>query len=163
MTKKSKSQPARKAFRRPHLFGPPPILEGEEADAYNEILDRVFAAVAPTDFIEEIWVRDLVDVTWTMLRWRRLLAVLLSEEVSEKATDELMSLAEAQTELMEGPDKEEMEALLDDSAPGYDWDTQASKYPRADKKFKELCSSAESNAQHRSHSGKSGAKKFGYD
>ena len=47
---KSKNQPARKAFRRPHLFGPPPILEGEEADAYNEILDRVFDAIAPTDF-----------------------------------------------------------------------------------------------------------------
>ena len=73
---KSKNQPARKAFRRPHLFGPPPILEGEEADAYNEILDRVFDAIAPTDFLEEIWVRDLVDVTWTMIRWRRLLAVL---------------------------------------------------------------------------------------
>ena len=39
MTKKSQSHSARKAFRRPHLFGPPPILEGEEADTYNEILD----------------------------------------------------------------------------------------------------------------------------
>ena len=68
----------------------------------------------------------------------------LSEEVSEKATDESMSLAEAKTELMEGPDKEEMEALLDDSDPGYDWDTQVSKYPRANKKFQELCSSAKS-------------------
>ena len=141
---KSKNQPARKAFRRPHLFGPPPILEGEEADAYNEILDRVFDAIAPTDFLEEIWVRDLVDVTWTMIRWRRLLAVLLSEEVSEKVNDEAVSLAEAKTELMEGPEKEEMEALLDDSDPEYDWDTQVSKYPRANKKFQELWSAAKS-------------------
>ena len=35
--------------------------------------------------------------------------------MSEKANDEAVSLAEAKTELMEGPDKEEMEALLDDS------------------------------------------------
>ena len=62
MSKKSKRQSASKGFRRPDLFGPPPILEGEDPKAYDEILDRVFGAVGPTDFIEEIWVRDLVDV-----------------------------------------------------------------------------------------------------
>ena len=64
--------------------------------------------------------------------------------MSEKANDEAVSLAEAKTELMEGPDKEEMEALLDDSDPEYDWDTQVSKYPRANKKFQELWSAAKS-------------------
>ncbi len=83
MRKRSKSQSASKAFGRAHLFGPPPILEGEDAKAYDEILDRVFGAVGPTDFIEEIWVRDLADVTWAMFRWRRILAALISEQVCE--------------------------------------------------------------------------------
>ena len=83
-----------------------------------------------------------------MFRCRRILAALVSEEVSEKANDEAVSLAEAKTELMEGPDKEEMEALLDDSDPEYDWDTQVSKYPRANKKIPGTLVSSQVNPGH---------------
>jgi hypothetical protein len=143
MRKRSKNQSASKPFRRPHLCGAPPILEGEDSKAYDEILDRVFGAIGPTDFIEEIWVRDLVDVTWEMLRWRRILAALVSEQVSESVNDEAASLAEAQTEMMEGPEKADMEKLPDSDSE-FSWETLVAKYPRANKKFQELWSSAES-------------------
>ena len=58
MPKKSQRQSAVKASVRRDLFGPPPILDGEDPNAYNEILDRVFNAVGPTDFIDEILVHD---------------------------------------------------------------------------------------------------------
>jgi hydroxymethylpyrimidine pyrophosphatase-like HAD family hydrolase len=40
----------------------------------------VFGAVGPSDFVEEIWVHDLVDVTWTMFRWRQILSAFISQE-----------------------------------------------------------------------------------
>ena len=143
MQKKPKRRSSAKAFRRPHLFGPPPLLEGEDARAYNEMLDRVFSAVAPTDFIEEIWARDLVDVTWAMFRCRRLLAALMSDKVWEDVNDEACSRAEAATELMEGTEKEEMDKLLDFDS-GLSWETRVAQNPRANEKFQKLWSSAKS-------------------
>jgi hypothetical protein len=141
MRKKSKSQSCSKAFRRPHLFGPPPILERENAKAYNEMLEHVFSDLRPTDFIEEIWVRDLVDVTWSMFRWRRILAALMSEEVWERSNGLASSLAEAQTKLMEGSEKEEMDKLLDSELS---WEARVEQNPRANEKFQQLWSAAKS-------------------
>ena len=144
MSKKSKSQSASKALRRPHLFGPPPILEGEDARAYYEILDRVFGSVGPTDFVEEIWVHDLVDVTWSMFRLRRLQATLWTAEVSDDADRQASSRAVAEAELMEGAEKEEMNRLLD-SDSGLSWEARVEQNPRANEKFQELYSSARSS------------------
>ena len=59
-------------------FGPPPLLEGEDSKAYDELLARVSGKVAPTDVLEEIWVRDIVDYTWEAFRWRRLKTHLIT-------------------------------------------------------------------------------------
>jgi hypothetical protein len=56
------------------LFGPPSLFEGEDAKAYDELLMRISSAVKPVDILEEIWVRDLVDLTWDVVRLRRLKA-----------------------------------------------------------------------------------------
>ena len=36
------------------LFGPPPVIEGEDAAAYDQLLARICAAVKPVDVIYEI-------------------------------------------------------------------------------------------------------------
>jgi hypothetical protein len=54
------------------LFGPPPLLEGEDAVAYDEFLARVRAAVKPVDIIDEIFIADVVSLEWEVLRCRRL-------------------------------------------------------------------------------------------
>jgi hypothetical protein len=65
---------------RPHLgehldlFGPPPLFEGEDPKAYDEFLTRISTAVKPVDIIEDIWVRDFVDLTFDVFRLRRLKA-----------------------------------------------------------------------------------------
>jgi hypothetical protein len=141
--KKSKSQSPLKLSRRPDFFGPPPILEGEDSRAYNKMFDRVFDAIGPTDFIEEIWVRDLVDVTWAMLRWRRTLAALLTDEVWEETNDLATPLAEDQAQLMEGSEKEEMDRLLDSNSE-LSWEARVAKYPHANEKFQKLWSAAKS-------------------
>src|SRR5438034_3991903 len=58
--------------------GPVRLIAGEIAGAYDELLARVTAALKPVDIIEEIWVRDVVDLVWDTLRLRRLKASLLA-------------------------------------------------------------------------------------
>src|SRR5579872_6645240 len=41
------------------IFGPPPILEGEDATAYDSLLTRLYADLRPIDMIEEIWLREI--------------------------------------------------------------------------------------------------------
>src|SRR5271165_1287767 len=68
MSKKSTS----KAISRPSLFGPQPILEGEDAAAYDELFGRVYAAVKPVDVIDEMLMADWMALEWEVWRWRRL-------------------------------------------------------------------------------------------
>jgi hypothetical protein len=41
------------------LFGPPPLIEGEDAAAYDQLLARICAAVKPVDIIDEIFIADV--------------------------------------------------------------------------------------------------------
>ena len=65
------------------ILGSPPILDGESLDTYNAMHDRARSAAAPADFIEEIWVRDVVDLTWEVLRLRRMKAKFINARSSE--------------------------------------------------------------------------------
>ena len=56
----------------------PEAAEGEDAAAYDELLLRISSAVRPGDIFEEIWVRDIVNLTWEALRLRRLKACLMT-------------------------------------------------------------------------------------
>lgn len=68
------------------LFGPRPLIEGEDGAAYDELVARFSAAIKPKDFLEEMWMRDVVDLTWETLRMRRLKAALLTSGMSEGLT-----------------------------------------------------------------------------
>src|SRR4029077_14681162 len=63
------------------IFGPPPLLDGESREVYDTLLARVTGAVNPKDIIEEIWVHDIVNLVWEILRLRRLKVALLSSSV----------------------------------------------------------------------------------
>ncbi|HLH97209.1 MAG TPA: hypothetical protein VKW08_19025 [Xanthobacteraceae bacterium] len=83
----------------PLPFGPAPLAEGEDAEAYDELLLRISAGVRPADILEEIWVRDVVDLTWEALRLRRLKAAVLTMSARTALAENLgkfMSYAEAQ-------------------------------------------------------------------
>src|SRR5258708_31789058 len=53
------------------------LLETEDTAAYEEIFARISAVVKPADFLEEIWVRDVVALVWEAFRLRRLKTCLL--------------------------------------------------------------------------------------
>src|SRR5258708_38876009 len=48
------------------------LLENEDTAAYEEIFARKSAVVKPADFVEEIWVRDVVPLVWESFRLRRM-------------------------------------------------------------------------------------------
>jgi hypothetical protein len=65
------------------LFGEPPVLEGEDRAAYDELLSRIRAAVKPVDIIEEMFIADVASLEWGVLRLRRLLLSLIRTHALE--------------------------------------------------------------------------------
>jgi len=61
-----------KRAQRLALFGPPPLIEGEDAAAYDQLLARICAAAKPVDIIDEMLIADVVPSEWEVLRLRRL-------------------------------------------------------------------------------------------
>ena len=59
------------------FLGPAPVLEGEDQDGYSGLLEEVRRQVTPKDAIERIYVRDIVDLTWELMRYRRIKVALL--------------------------------------------------------------------------------------
>jgi hypothetical protein len=64
-------------------FGPPPLIEGDDRAAYEELLAQISAAVKPADIVEDIWVRDIVDLVWEIFRLRRLKVNLMAATASK--------------------------------------------------------------------------------
>jgi hypothetical protein len=59
-----------------HLFGPPPLLKGEDRAAFEKLLSQFSADEKPTDAIEHAWVWDITVLTWEINRYRRSIAGL---------------------------------------------------------------------------------------
>jgi hypothetical protein len=65
------------------LLPPPLLVNDEDAAAYDRLAARIAAAVAPGNAIEEVWVRDVVDLVWDVVRLRRLKAGLFRVGASD--------------------------------------------------------------------------------
>jgi hypothetical protein len=76
------SAPAR--VQRFAFFGPPPLLVGEDAALYDDLVLRMWAAVNPVDMIDELWAADVVSSEWEIMRWRRLKFNLLQARVQNE-------------------------------------------------------------------------------
>jgi hypothetical protein len=79
-------------YQRLDIFGPPLLLEGEDADAYGEFLARACAAVEPADVIDEMFVVDVVFWEWEILRLRRLKTSLIRAAGNEELKNLLPDL-----------------------------------------------------------------------
>ena len=58
--------------------GWPPLIAEESEDAYERMLGHVIDALAPADMLEHVLIRDVVDLSWKVLRLRRLEAGLMA-------------------------------------------------------------------------------------
>jgi hypothetical protein len=76
----------------PALFGPPPLFDGEDTKIYDQLLTQVSTTVMPTDIFEDIWVRDVVDLTLEVFRLRRLTANLIKANAHKGLSETLAPL-----------------------------------------------------------------------
>ena len=53
------------------LFGDPPVLSSEKRKDYENLFCHMAECVKPTDVIEWLWLKDVVDHTWEIRRLRR--------------------------------------------------------------------------------------------
>jgi len=68
------------------------LIDGEDPAAYDELLAQVSACVKPADILEDIWVREVVDLAWEAIRLRRLKANLMRVTSFKAVTEILNSL-----------------------------------------------------------------------
>lgn len=68
-----------------------PLVVGESAETYARLGARVVKAVKPRDFIEEILLHDLVDLTWEILRLRQLKSRLLTQFLRAGGDNNILS------------------------------------------------------------------------
>jgi len=71
------------------------LLDHEDMAAHDDIFARIADAVKPEDFLEEIWVRDVVALVWEAFRLRRLKAGLMESGACGGLTRVLSSLSYA--------------------------------------------------------------------
>jgi hypothetical protein len=65
-------------IERSAVFGSPLLVVGENDNLYRQFAARVLRAVKPQDFIEELLVQDVIELSWDVRRMRRYKAALLS-------------------------------------------------------------------------------------
>ena len=70
----------------------PSLVNGDDAPTYAQLAARIRAAVAPTNVIEEIWARDVADLTWDVVRLRRLKAGLFRVGASDGMAEVMRGL-----------------------------------------------------------------------
>ena len=63
-------------------IAPAPLLPGEQEAEYATHVARIVAAAQPRDAIEDLLTRDVIDLSWDVLRLRRLKAGLLRGAIS---------------------------------------------------------------------------------
>jgi hypothetical protein len=81
------------------LSGHRPLLAGEDAAAYDSLLARVSDIVKPADVLEEIWLQDVVDLSWEVGKLRRMKAEFLNSSAHRglrKVLDGLLGWKESQ-------------------------------------------------------------------
>lgn len=76
------------------LLGPPPVTIFEDAEHYERLLQRLVADVKPKDVVELVWVKDVADLTWEVMRLQRAKAVAIAMAQQEA----LVWLAEVTTD-----------------------------------------------------------------
>ena len=66
------------------LLGARPLISSEDTAGYDALLARICATLGPSDGLEEVWIRDLVDLVWDTFRLRRTKATMLSYRAAQE-------------------------------------------------------------------------------
>jgi hypothetical protein len=56
------------------VLGKPPLLANEDPNQYDALLAELARGVKPGDVVDWLWVKDIGDLTWDIIRYRRIKA-----------------------------------------------------------------------------------------
>jgi hypothetical protein len=59
------------------LFGPPPLIKGEDLARYRRLQSAVEHEISPKTFFEKVYVREMTDKLWEQQRYRQNTASLV--------------------------------------------------------------------------------------
>jgi hypothetical protein len=93
--RKSKNKPAVSLVSGPtevKAHGVATLITGESEEGYRELLRDVTETVRPRDFIEELWVGDVVYLTWELIRLRRAKITLVNARMQDGLEAVLISI-----------------------------------------------------------------------
>ena len=68
----------------PSFLGAPPLIPGESAADYERLLAAVTDEIKPADPVEAIWTRDVVDLQWDIIRFRRIKADFITHRYEHR-------------------------------------------------------------------------------
>ncbi|WP_375408045.1 HNH endonuclease signature motif containing protein [uncultured Methylobacterium sp.] len=68
------------------LFDDRPLLFGDDPEQYEALLGKMVQQVMPTDIVEAIWVKDIIDLVWEVKRLRHWRNQILSQARVEVIT-----------------------------------------------------------------------------
>src|SRR4051812_11347870 len=77
------------------VFGPPPLLPGEKLEDYQSLLAQISSAVESVDVIDRMWVRDITDLHWDVVRLQRLKVNLIASSAQGALVSVLVPLLDA--------------------------------------------------------------------
>jgi hypothetical protein len=77
------------------LFGPAPILSSESLEAYQEMLHRLLEEFRPRNVVEQMFVKELTDCTWEMVRYTRHKMLLMQRRLVQRLEYQKQRLADA--------------------------------------------------------------------
>jgi hypothetical protein len=68
------------------LLGPPSLVAGEDESRYWQFVAAVVQTANPNDIQDHIYIRDEIDLEWSVLRYRRAKAHLITQSKSDSRT-----------------------------------------------------------------------------
>ena len=69
------------------LCGEPPLLENEDIGDYLDMLTRLVQVTVPTNGIELIWMNDVAQHTWDILRYRKFKRLITMRGANKRVPD----------------------------------------------------------------------------
>jgi hypothetical protein len=80
MTKDLKNASVAKDLAELKRLFTPPVLTSEDLKTYYTIMARFLECLKPRDFVEQIFVKDLTDSTWEIMRYSRHKTMVIERE-----------------------------------------------------------------------------------
>ena len=76
------------------ILGKPPLLATEDPNAYYTLLAKLAREEKPSGIVEWLWVKDIADHTWDIIRLRRIKAAHVNGQFKSVVARQLQPIAE---------------------------------------------------------------------